>query len=504
MEAIKKRFVEIVSYFFILLFCYASISKTMDFENFQIQIAQSPIFSSIAGFISYGVLAVEIIVSLMLIFHRTRTAGLYASFFLMISFSIYIYVILNYSENVPCSCGGILEKMGWRTHLIFNIVAVLFSAVAIFFDSTLNNKALRTVILLQLVLTGVSVIGIITLFQRSEYMTRKENNFTRRFLVHPIVEEKRFDLKYNSFYFAGTTKDTVYLGNLTSPFTLISLDINLHKKKENSIIPDIYDFNFKRAQVQVNGLDYYLYDGTVPVIYKGSIGTKNLNTLSKSQAYFSHLINLDKNSFAFSTYYTPLKIQSLGLLFPEKKSNLLLKSNLLKKYKDGVFDTDGQMHYDCDNQSLVYIHHYKNQFLVLDKQLNLKGDFKTIDTISLPQIDVAQLEDGRRKMNKPPLKVNITSTVKYGLLFNQSNLMGKHENPKNWKNSAVIDVYSILEQNYLGSFYLPKPKEIKKVQMAIEGDYLFVLLGNEMVRYRFAQNISTHFIKGKAENLNKE
>jgi len=103
----------------------------MDFENFWVQIAQSPIFSSVAGLISYGVLIVELLVCILLIIERTRIIGLYSSFFLMVSFTIYIYVILNYSENVPCSCGGILEKMGWRTHLIFNFATVLISSFAI-------------------------------------------------------------------------------------------------------------------------------------------------------------------------------------------------------------------------------------------------------------------------------------------------------------------------------------------------------------------------------------
>ncbi|KQK26078.1 hypothetical protein AR438_10885 [Chryseobacterium aquaticum] len=498
MNATKTRFVEIVSYFLILLFCYASISKIMDFENFQVQIAQSPIFSSVAGLISYGVLVVELLVCILLIFERSRMIGLYASFFLMVSFTIYIYVILNYSDNVPCSCGGILEQMGWRTHLIFNVATVILSSAAIVLYSNIKNKNIITSGLLQVSLAAFSVAMIIILYHRSDYMIKKENHFVRKFLQHPVTEEKRYDLQVNSYYFAGSTKDSVYLGNYTTPFSLISMDTGLNEMNEKKIIPDRYDFSFKRAMFQVNAPYYYLYDGTVPVIYRGSLGNEKVHTYSKSQAYFSQLINWDKNSFVFSTYYAPLKKQSLGVLRPEEKNHLQLKPDLLQKSKDGVFETDGQMHFDSDNQSLVYVHYNKNQFLVLDKDLNIKGDLKTIDTISQPQIDVAELSDGRRKMDKPPLKVNVTSTVKYGLLFNQSKLMGRYENSKNWENNAVIDVYSIAEQNYLGSFYISKPKEIKKIQLEIAGDYLFVLVGNEIIRYRFAQNLTMHFIKGES------
>ncbi len=39
----------------------------------------------------------------------------------MAMFTGYIIIILNYAERIPCSCGGILNKMGWHDHLIFNI-----------------------------------------------------------------------------------------------------------------------------------------------------------------------------------------------------------------------------------------------------------------------------------------------------------------------------------------------------------------------------------------------
>ncbi|AZA73781.1 MauE/DoxX family redox-associated membrane protein [Chryseobacterium indoltheticum] len=504
MNTIKTRFVEIVSYFFILLFCYASISKILDFENFQIQIAQSPLLSAFADIVSYSVLIIELLVSSVLVFEKTRRLGLYCSFVLMIAFTVYIYLILNYSDFIPCSCGGILEDMDWKTHLIFNIATVILAAVAIFLQSAESKKSVQKTSLWLLVLTVVSGSSIIVLYQRSEYIIKKENNFTRRFLQHPLKQEKRLNLGFNSYYFAGTTKDSIYLGNYTTPFTLTSMDIDFKDVKELKVIPDVRSYQFKRAQFQVNGKYYYLYDGSVPVIYRGIIGQKNAQTLSYGQAYFSQLVNMDENSFSLSTFYAPRKTQSLGLLFPESHESLLIKPDLLKNHKDPVFETDGQLHYDCNNQQLVYVHYYKNEVIVMGKAMNLKATYKTIDTISQPKIDISKLSDGRRKMNHPPLAVNKKSFVQYGLLFNESNLIGRDESREMWNTSAVIDVYSTLEQKYIGSFYIPKPKEIKKIQFQVTDQYFIVLIGNEIVRYRFAQNLSQHFIKGNAENLQKE
>jgi uncharacterized membrane protein YphA (DoxX/SURF4 family) len=60
-----------------------------------------------------------------------RLIGLYASFFFMILFTGYIVAILRFSSYIPCSCGGILQKMSWTQHLIFNIGFLLLAVIAI-------------------------------------------------------------------------------------------------------------------------------------------------------------------------------------------------------------------------------------------------------------------------------------------------------------------------------------------------------------------------------------
>jgi hypothetical protein len=75
--------------------------------------------------------AVEVLVAATLIFPKTRLAGLYGCFLLMVMFSTYIVIILNFSQYVPCSCGGILENMSWSQHLVFNIVCTGLAATAV-------------------------------------------------------------------------------------------------------------------------------------------------------------------------------------------------------------------------------------------------------------------------------------------------------------------------------------------------------------------------------------
>jgi uncharacterized membrane protein YphA (DoxX/SURF4 family) len=132
----RKIFLEIISNLIILLFVYAATSKLIDYEEFKIQLGKSPFINEFAGVTAWALPIGEILVGLALAFYRTRLLGLYASLFLMTMFSAYIYAMLHYSYYIPCSCGGILSKMGWTTHLWFNIGFVILSIIGILLQAS--------------------------------------------------------------------------------------------------------------------------------------------------------------------------------------------------------------------------------------------------------------------------------------------------------------------------------------------------------------------------------
>ena len=122
---------EIISALLIFLFVYAAASKLLDYQKFQVQLGQSPLLTAFAGWVSWIIPALEIIISIMLAFSRFRLFGLYASFCLMVMFTAYIIAITKFSDYIPCSCGGVLQNMSWNQHLVFNIAFVLLALVAI-------------------------------------------------------------------------------------------------------------------------------------------------------------------------------------------------------------------------------------------------------------------------------------------------------------------------------------------------------------------------------------
>lgn len=139
-SSIKNTIVWIICSLYALLFIYAAVSKFLDFENFRVQLGQSPLLSAFAAWLSWAVPISEIIFATLVLIERTRTIGLFFCFFLMMMFSSYIYIILNYSESIPCSCGGILEKMGWIEHLWFNIGFVVLAVIGILLSNNKDNS----------------------------------------------------------------------------------------------------------------------------------------------------------------------------------------------------------------------------------------------------------------------------------------------------------------------------------------------------------------------------
>jgi len=494
MKTFKSRFVEYVSYFFILLFCYASISKILDFENFQIQIGQSPLLSTYAGIVSYFTVIIEIVIAFLLAIPKTRRIGLYFSIGLMVAFTAYIYIILNYSEFIPCSCGGILEKMDWKTHLIFNICCILLAIISYFLvemDRNQNYKRTISVVLFMLVFsTGIVVL----LYYTSEYMIKKENNFIRRFPHHGVVEIDSYDLKYNSFYFAGHDNDKIYLGNYTSPFLLIALSKDLKSYEQYVLKPENYKtFKWSSTKIEVAPPYVFLYDGKIPIIYKASIGQTQMKIISENDAYFSDLENIDNDHIALRSKSSASGSNTLGVLNLSEDNRIKLDDSSLDG--NGLFETDGQLLYSPFSESLIYVYYYKNRFDVFDKTISQKLIHHTIDTISRPKIKVVEMKNGIKKMAAPPQIVNAYATVQQDILFNRSNLIGRYELRKHWKKNSVVDMYNISKREYLGSFYVENRGDNKMTQMLATDQFFYTLIGSEIVRYRYAQVISKQFTR---------
>jgi len=115
-----------------MLFLYASISKFLDFNRFISEMNNQPFSVKYTPYLVWAIPGLEIAISIALIFERSRTIGFYASLVLMSLFTIYTgSILLHFFNYVPCSCGGVIRKLTWGQHLVFNLFFVGLSVTGI-------------------------------------------------------------------------------------------------------------------------------------------------------------------------------------------------------------------------------------------------------------------------------------------------------------------------------------------------------------------------------------
>ena len=112
----------IVTSLFIMVLSRAAVLKILDFKNFQLQLAQSPLLTATSDIISYVIIGTELLVVVLLCFYRTRSMGFIGSSLLMAVFATYIGYVILVIENPPCTCIGLFEKSSWKQNLIYTTI----------------------------------------------------------------------------------------------------------------------------------------------------------------------------------------------------------------------------------------------------------------------------------------------------------------------------------------------------------------------------------------------
>lgn len=136
----RTTIIDIFTILNIILFLYTGITKITDYSVFKEQLTMSPILSWAATPVAVLLPVVEFIIVLMLVIPRWRLKGLYSSLIIMTAFTAYITAMFLVAPEMPCSCGGIIELLSWKGHLIFNGVFVVLNALAIYFQKKVRNE----------------------------------------------------------------------------------------------------------------------------------------------------------------------------------------------------------------------------------------------------------------------------------------------------------------------------------------------------------------------------
>ena len=129
----RQSVLTIITALLIMLFSYTAISKLAAFQVFYSQLAMQPIPEWATGPLTLTIPVAELIVSGLLLIKITRIYGLYLSAVSMTIFTGYMaLVVAGYFQKTPCSCGGVLQQMGFEAHLIFNVFFLTISLIGIY------------------------------------------------------------------------------------------------------------------------------------------------------------------------------------------------------------------------------------------------------------------------------------------------------------------------------------------------------------------------------------
>lgn len=329
------------------------------------------------------------------------------------------------------------------------------------------------------------VLFMVYLHYLSDKLIHYHNSFVRRYPQHVAQQSAQADLKYNSYYFAGTAQGRVYLGNYTAPLQVMELDSTLQSIKIHRITLNQSSLPFKSPQLKVEGHSFLLYEGSVPYIFKGSSDDWKGALVHNSGQQFSHLVPMDNKQAAVRFIDEKSGGNIIGSIELGSNASQKINTALLEGQFDNTFSTDGALLFSSSLQELVYVYTYRNQFIVARKDLELKFRGNTIDTVSKAKIKLATIPGtGLKTFAEPPLVVNKTSAVEGNYLFINSQLPGQYDAEELWRSAAIIDIYDLTDKSYRSSFPIYHIGKEHLRSLAVIDNKVYALIGNFIVCYR--------------------
>lgn len=135
---------ELITGILIFLFVYTASSKLFQWDTFNSALQKAPLLKNYTEMAAWSIPLIEFAIASLLFFPKTRLIGLYSALSLLIVFTIYIGCMILFVPHLPCSCGGVLQQMSWKQHLLFNIFFVIVSCFGIYLERPGSQDAANT------------------------------------------------------------------------------------------------------------------------------------------------------------------------------------------------------------------------------------------------------------------------------------------------------------------------------------------------------------------------
>ena len=209
--------------------------------------------------------------------------------------------------------------------------------------------------------------------------------------------------------------------------------------------------------------------------------------IDKLQRNFTRAVRISDNNYIIKGFDSTYKNQILyNVNF--STGGVISKTNLLDRKNDAGLSIDGSLLYDSATHCVIYVHSYCNKILYMDTTLNLLHIAKTIDTFSAYQLSGKEITINKHKsfftQSKPPRFVNNKSCLYDGKLYVNSAIRADNETEEAYNKNSLIDIYTLGNNQYVGSFYIPKYKKEKLLDFFFSNNFIVATYPDRVIIYK--------------------
>lgn len=312
----------------------------------------------------------------------------------------------------------------------------------------------------------------------------RDNGFKRHFKDEVLSNRSSLDLAYNSYYLAGLTNESIFLGNYRKHNFTLQANYPLTDTLTVSFsLPKTEKRPSRVQNITINTPDVFIADRLTPLLFHAVLPEMNFNTANIQGIYFDIMVPLNRSEMIFRTY-DPIRQQKVLKTASLDSSNNTLPTYVLEKQVDGVFCTDGFFLHNQVYDQVLYVYYYRNQYVGLNSRLDVVYKGNTIDTVSQAKVQIGTIaSENKKTLVKRPGIVNKRGAVYGDKLYIGSGLIADNESVEAFETNSIVDVYSLQDQSYQFSFYIPAFKKLKTKEFKVYDDKLVAIYSNYLVTY---------------------
>ncbi|MDR6786464.1 hypothetical protein ABIE26_005349 [Pedobacter africanus] len=335
-------------------------------------------------------------------------------------------------------------------------------------------------------LTGFGWLAIITGFVY--FKCKDKSTGFKRGHIYEARQLQVLDLKYNSWFIAGLSHSRIYLGNLAGALDLLSCNYKL-KDTLSQRVPFSYNekVDWRLARLKVDSPMVYLYEYKTPAVVTAVTPFAQEKYYPLAGMHFDLMQLLSPGSLIVNAYEPALRQKFVQKVWLNNKPHI----DSCKRYghqlqRGGNFSIDGFISCNRRQNAVLFTYYYRNQFICLDTNLNLRYIGKTIDTNTVAKLKVEELEvNGKRvqTISGTPLIISKRGYSDGNFIYLQAGLKADNEKLKLFEQRITLDVYRLNDGAYWHSIYLPEYKFEPLSDFAVRGNMLIALYGKYMVTY---------------------